>query len=149
MRYIGNWQTAAPAEPGVWHYVEPGSHTMNVCMVDTRRALLIHRVRRLVTGLVTGLLGYPLEGANWSALAVSASELADIAEELALGRESLEVLTTNRSHNAQGAPALDDLAPVAELERWWCNASVEPENGPPGFDTDAGAGHPSEYGDGR
>lgn len=146
MRYIGDWQTAAPDKGGVWHYVEPGSHAMHICMVMTFRELLHHRARRLIAGFVQGTTGIAIDTVDFKLLRQSATELGAIAELLDTAEPGeLDELATNRSHNAQGAPALDDLVSVHELNRWWCSAAVEPENGPPGFDTAGGAIDPARY----
>lgn len=156
--YIGDWQTAAPEESGPWHYVEPGGHMMHVCFVKPRYELVAARGRMLL-----GKMARAAAADKWGEIDEFVAELGCITGELSqyvLLRDSREarlggppfsmfkVLTTNRSSSCVGAPPFDDLVPVTELNRWWCSAVVEPENGPPGFDTSAGAIDPRDIDEG-
>lgn len=153
--YIGDWTTATPTEAGPWHYVEPGGHTMHVCMVKPRHALLADRAEAIVASMRVDA-----EVGRWRAVDELVAELGCITGEL-VGYVQLrasegvgtllgayDAFTTNRSSSCVGPPPHDDLVPVTELNRWWCNAVVEPENGPPGFDTEAGAIDPHDIGEG-
>jgi hypothetical protein len=128
---------------------------MFICYVKPRPELVASRGEAIITAMLDACLAD-----RWGDVDGLVAELGCITGELAQhglltgSREArlggpplamLEVLTTNRSSSCVGAPPLDDLVAVTELNRWWCSAVVEPENGPPGFDTSAGAIDPQDY----